>query len=130
MVRVEPTPSPPIPARQFCFSGKPLVGLEILHQIHYSIEDLVGEGYAIPSVRKGDDVVKLTVLYNLPEGADHDEFLRRRSTTHQQSNASMPGVMKTDFYVASETPMGGAAIPLHHRGILRDDGGPGDGVLQ
>jgi uncharacterized protein (TIGR02118 family) len=51
-------------------------------------------------------VVKLTVLYNLPEGADHDEFMRWRSTTHQQSNASMPGVVKADFYVASETPMG------------------------
>jgi hypothetical protein len=42
-------------------------GLEILHQIRYSVADLVGEGSAISSIRKGDDVAKLTVLYNLPE---------------------------------------------------------------
>lgn len=51
-------------------------------------------------------MVKLTVLYNLPEGADHEEFLRWRTTEHQQQNASMPGVLKTDFYVAEETAFG------------------------
>jgi hypothetical protein len=29
-----------------------------------------------------------------------------RSASHEQSNALMPGVVKTDFYVASETQMG------------------------
>jgi hypothetical protein len=43
-------------------------------------------------------VIKLTVLYNLPPGADHEEFIRWRTTTHQQSNMSIPGVIKSDFY--------------------------------
>lgn len=51
-------------------------------------------------------MVKLTVLYNLPEGADQDAFLRWRTTTHQASNAAMPKVLKTDFYVAQATSMG------------------------
>jgi hypothetical protein len=51
-------------------------------------------------------MVKLTVLYNLPEGADHQEFLKWRTTTHQEANANMPHVLKTDFYVAKETMMG------------------------
>lgn len=44
-------------------------------------------------------MVKLTVVYNLPPGADHAEFLRWRTTTHQKENMAMPGVIKTDFYV-------------------------------
>ncbi|MGO8693903.1 MAG: EthD domain-containing protein [Rectinemataceae bacterium] len=44
-------------------------------------------------------MVKLTVLYNLPPGADHDEFIRWRTTVHQRDNMSMPGVVKSDFYV-------------------------------
>jgi hypothetical protein len=44
-------------------------------------------------------MIKLTVLYNLPPGADHDEFIRWRTTTHQKSNMAIPGVIKTDFYV-------------------------------
>ncbi len=51
-------------------------------------------------------MIKLTVLYNLPPGADHEAFLAWRTTTHQQSNASMPGVLRTDFYAARETVMG------------------------
>jgi hypothetical protein len=51
-------------------------------------------------------MVKLTVLYNLPEGADHAAFLRWRTGEHQQANASAPQVIKTDFYVAQATPLG------------------------
>ena len=43
-------------------------------------------------------MIKLTVLYNLPAGADHDEFLKWRTGPHQESNARMPGLIKTDFY--------------------------------
>ena len=50
-------------------------------------------------------MVKLTVLYNLPAGADHEAFLEWRTNTHQASNAKPP-VIKTDFYVAQATPMG------------------------
>jgi len=42
-------------------------------------------------------MIRLIVLYNLPPGADEAEFLRWRLTDHQESNASMPGVLRTDF---------------------------------
>ena len=42
-------------------------------------------------------MIKLTVMYNLSEGADHEEFLKWRTTEHQQDNAAMPGIIKTDF---------------------------------
>jgi len=48
-------------------------------------------------------MVKLTVIYNLPPGADHTEFLRWRTTDHQKENMSMPGVMRSDFYVIKES---------------------------
>ena len=44
-------------------------------------------------------MIKLTVVYNLPPGADHDEFIEWRTTTHQESNMAIPGVIKSDFYV-------------------------------
>jgi hypothetical protein len=44
-------------------------------------------------------MVKLTVVYNLPPGSDHEEFLKWRTTTHQKENMAMPGVIQTDFYV-------------------------------
>lgn len=44
-------------------------------------------------------MVKLTVVYKLPPGANHDEFMKWRTTTHQEQNAAMPGLIKTDFYV-------------------------------
>jgi hypothetical protein len=51
-------------------------------------------------------MVKLTVLYNLPPDMDAKEFVRWRTTTHQQENAGMPGVIKTDFYIAANNPDG------------------------
>ena len=42
-------------------------------------------------------MIRLTVMYNLPEGSDEDEFLKWRLGEHQQNNASMPGVIRTDF---------------------------------
>src|SRR5262245_11299440 len=42
-------------------------------------------------------MIRLIVLYNLPPGSDEDEFLRWRLTDHQEANASMPGVLRTDF---------------------------------
>ncbi len=47
-------------------------------------------------------MIKLTVVYNLPAGADHEEFLKWRTTTHQESNMSLPGVIKSDFYVIKQ----------------------------
>jgi hypothetical protein len=42
-------------------------------------------------------MIRLIVLYNLPPGSDEDEFLRWRLTDHQEENASMPGILRTDF---------------------------------
>ena len=47
-------------------------------------------------------MVKLTVIYNLPPGADHEAFLRWRTTEHQAENMAMPGVIKSDFYAIRE----------------------------
>ena len=51
-------------------------------------------------------MVKLTVLYNLPPDMDAEEFVEWRTTTHQAENAAMPGVIKTDFYIAADEPDG------------------------
>lgn len=57
-------------------------------------------------------MVRLTVLYNLPSGADEEAFLAWRLGEHQQSNAAMPGVLRTDFTMAeSAWPRG--AEPRH-----------------
>lgn len=44
-------------------------------------------------------MIKLTVLYNLPSDANHGEFIRWRTTTHQKDNMSLEGIIKSDFYV-------------------------------
>jgi hypothetical protein len=51
---------------------------------------------------------KLTVLYNLPPGADPDEFLKWRTGPHQQQNMELPGLLKTDFYVMQDSREGPA----------------------
>jgi hypothetical protein len=55
---------------------------------------------------KGGNVVKLTVMYNLPPGADHDEFLKWRTGPHQEDNVQLPGLLKTDFYVIQDSREG------------------------
>lgn len=42
-------------------------------------------------------MIRLTVLYNLPAGTDEAEFLAWRLGEHQGANASMAGVLRTDF---------------------------------
>ena len=57
-------------------------------------------------------MVRLTVLYNLPPGADEAAFLEWRLNEHQRNNASRPGVLRTDFAVVeSAWPRG--AKPRH-----------------
>ena len=53
-------------------------------------------------------MVKLTVIYNLPPGADHDEFLEWRTGPHQRENIELPGLIKTDFYVIQDSREGPA----------------------
>jgi hypothetical protein len=47
-------------------------------------------------------MIKLTVIYNLLSGADHEAFIRWRTTEHQAENMAMPGVLKSDFYIIQE----------------------------
>ena len=42
-------------------------------------------------------MIRLTVLYNLPEDADEAAFLEWRLSEHQGTVESMPGVVRTDF---------------------------------
>lgn len=42
-------------------------------------------------------MIRLTVLYNLPDGTDEDEFVAWRLGEHQDANATKPGVIHTDF---------------------------------
>ena len=44
-------------------------------------------------------MIKLTVMYTLPAGADHDEYMKWRTTEHQRDNMAIPGLIKSDFYV-------------------------------
>lgn len=48
-------------------------------------------------------MVKLTVMYNLPPEADHEEFIEWRTTVHQKENMGVPGVIKSDFYIVKDT---------------------------
>ena len=42
-------------------------------------------------------MIRLTVLYNLPDGSDEEAFLRWRLGEHQENNSDMSGVVYTDF---------------------------------
>lgn len=42
-------------------------------------------------------MIRLTVFYNIADDQDEEEFLKWRLTEHQEDNASMPGVIRTDF---------------------------------
>lgn len=43
-------------------------------------------------------MIKVTVLYNLPEGTDEEEFVRWRTQVHHKNNIAQPGVVRSDFY--------------------------------
>lgn len=42
-------------------------------------------------------MIRLVVMYNLPEGADEGAFLDWRLNHHQDANAGLPDVIRTDF---------------------------------
>jgi len=64
-------------------------------------------------------MVKLTVMYNLPPEADHEVFIKWRTTEHQKENMEIPGVIKSDFYIVKEVMAAKrCAIPIYHRGVL------------
>ena len=46
---------------------------------------------------KREKMIRLLVMYNLPDGADEAEFLEWRLGPHQQSNAALPQTLRTDF---------------------------------
>jgi hypothetical protein len=52
-------------------------------------------------------------MYNLPPGADHEAFVKWRTTEHQEENMSLPGVIKSDFYIV-KSGLNGAAAPYRY----------------
>jgi hypothetical protein len=42
-------------------------------------------------------LIRLVVMYNLSDGADEGAFLDWRLKHHQNANAALPGVLRTDF---------------------------------
>ena len=58
-------------------------------------------------------MIRLTVMYNLPPEMPEEEFLKWRLGEHQQYNAGMPGVIRTDFAIidGSWTPEQDRAKP-------------------
>lgn len=56
-------------------------------------------------------MIRLTVLYNLPDDDSEDEFLKWRLSEHQATNANMPGVVRTDFCRISEVWPDGSMPP-------------------
>jgi hypothetical protein len=56
-------------------------------------------------------MIRLTVLYNLKPFVDEEEFLKWRLGAHQQSNAAMPGVLRTDFARIEGVWPDGAPVP-------------------
>ncbi|MFN8455976.1 MAG: hypothetical protein U0401_15140 [Anaerolineae bacterium] len=56
-------------------------------------------------------MIRLTVLYNLQPYVDEEEFLHWRLTEHQQANAAIPGVIRTDFGRIDEAWPPGARPP-------------------
>ncbi len=42
-------------------------------------------------------MIRVTLLYNLPDTTDEAEFLKWRLGEHQAENEAMPGVIKTEF---------------------------------
>lgn len=42
-------------------------------------------------------MIRLTVMYNLADHVNEDEFLEWRLGEHQQENMSSPGVIRSDF---------------------------------
>ena len=50
-------------------------------------------------------MIKITVLYNLPEGTDEAEFIEWRTTSHHTANIARPGVVRSDFYRVVGTPL-------------------------
>lgn len=55
-------------------------------------------------------MIKITVLYNLPEGADEEAFLRWRTTEHNAANAETPNVVRSDFYRVLGQPLLGQRV--------------------
>jgi hypothetical protein len=68
-------------------------------------------------------MVKLTVIYTLPEGADHEAFLQWRTTEHQKENMGIPGVIRSDFYAIREMYSHEPDTPGHGGGDGKAGGG-------
>ena len=64
-------------------------------------------------------MVRLTVMYNLADHVDEDEFLAWRLGEHQQENMSSPGVLRSDFARIEQNAMDDE--PPRHRFMTTAD---------
>jgi hypothetical protein len=48
-------------------------------------------------IQEQRELIRLVVMYNLSDGADEGAFLDWRLKHHQNANAALPGVLRTDF---------------------------------
>jgi hypothetical protein len=56
-------------------------------------------------------MVTVTVLYNLPPGADEEAYLAWRLGPHQAGNVSRPNLVRTSFYRVTGKPRVGEGHP-------------------
>ena len=60
-------------------------------------------------------MIKITVLYNLPPSSNKREYIQWRLTEHQKKNASIPGVIRSDFSRAEESWPEGSTPKYRYR---------------
>lgn len=53
-------------------------------------------------------MIRLTVLYNLPEESDEEEYVAWRLSTHKDYLQSMPGIVHSDFASIADSWANGA----------------------
>jgi len=67
-------------------------------------------------------MIRVTLLYNLPDTTDEAEFLQWRLGDHQAENAAMPGVIHTDFaQIRDRFTLDDAHAPAPYRFITTVD---------
>ena len=52
-------------------------------------------------------MIRLTVFYNLLPGSDEAAFLQMRQSERRDPAAAMPGVLRTDFALVTDSPLPG-----------------------
>jgi len=74
-------------------------------------------------------MIKVTVLYNIAPTGDVQAFEAWRRRDHQKENASAPGVVRTDFYIARDAGLGPPAFRYVTESYYADQGALEAGFL-